>query len=288
MGGSAMSHGEDEPFLKVIVHDLNSEPSLTGLCAGYERDSWRARALADQMLESLPDFCLSWSECQSLSHGTAVKLVRAAAQRVYSTDKFRKRGEFGELLLHVILKDFAKTLPAISKIFYKDSDNDTVKGFDAVHVVATDEHLELWLGEVKFYEDINRAIRDVVDELKKHTDSQYLRREFCAIANKIDNNWPHAASLRRLIDEKVSLDEIFDATAIPILLTYDGSVTSKYTKHCEEYSKELLEEFKDIHRRFAEKRLPRDIHLHLFLMPTNTKKILIEELDKKLKAWQTI
>src|SRR5687767_7049741 len=100
-------------LLRLIVHDLTIAPALTGVCAGYERGAWRAEALTDHLIESLPDFCLSWSECQSLSHETAVRFVRAAARRVYTTDKFQKRGEFGELLLHVILKEAMKTLPAI-------------------------------------------------------------------------------------------------------------------------------------------------------------------------------
>jgi len=63
------------------------------------------------------------------------------------SDKYKKRGEIGELLLHVICREVFKTYPAITKYFYKDSANNTVKGFDAVHVVVGGDGLELWLGE---------------------------------------------------------------------------------------------------------------------------------------------
>jgi hypothetical protein len=66
-------------------------------------------------------------------------------QLAASTDKYQKRGEIGELLLHVICREVFKTYPAITKYFYKDSSNNTVKGFDAVHVVVTKTGLELWL-----------------------------------------------------------------------------------------------------------------------------------------------
>src|SRR3712207_6996007 len=60
-----------------------------------------------------------------------------------SSEKYSKRGEFGELLLHSVIRDVFHSEPAISKIFFKDSANDTVKGFDAVHVVEVEGSLEL-------------------------------------------------------------------------------------------------------------------------------------------------
>ena len=91
------------------------------------------------------------------------------------------------------------TVPTIAKYFYKDAANDTVKGFDAVHVVPAGIDLELWLGEVKFYDDLARAIRDVVKELEVHTQRDYVRAESAFIANKIDPAWPHADKLKRLL-----------------------------------------------------------------------------------------
>ena len=84
------------------------------------------------------------------------------------------------------LSDF-KPITHHSEIFYKDAPNDTVKGFDAVHVVEASDGLELWLGEVKLYKDIVSAVRDVENELKQHTTISYLRSEFAAIWRKVDH-----------------------------------------------------------------------------------------------------
>lgn len=276
------------PVLRVVVHRPDENPGFTGLCAGYELKQWRAAALADHLMESLPEFCLSYSEYAAMTGKNAVALIRQAAQRVYQTDKYSKRGEFGELLLHVALRQVFNTIPAISKIYYKDSANDTVKGFDAAHVIASEHTLELWLGEVKFYVDVGAAIRDVVTELQKHTSVKYLRNEFVAIRNKIDASWPHAARLERLLDENVSLDDIFDATCIPVLLTYDGDVTGKYKECSGEYEAELLNEFTAVFEQFKASSLPGDLRIHLFLIPLATKEALLAELHKKLLAWQTI
>jgi hypothetical protein len=275
------------PLLTVVVHDLALAPPLTGLCAGYEQGKWRLDAFADHILEALPEFCLTYSEARELNHETAVALLRQAARRVFTTKKFQRRGEFGELLLHVVLKQVMKTLPAISKLYYKDADNDTVKGFDAVHVVVADDGLELWLGEVKFYKSITRAIRDVVAELHQHTEAKYLRREFYAIKNKLDKEWPYAARLASLLHENTSLDKIFDAVCVPVLLTYDSLTTASHSSYRQDYVDALTVEMRRIHSRFTKKQLP-PIRIHLFLVPTATKKLLIAQLNHKLKTWQQI
>lgn len=275
-------------MLEAIVHQVSSARALTGACAGFETGAWRAQVMADYLMESLPDFCLTYSEYSRISHESAIALIRRAARSVYTTNKFQKRGEFGELLLHVVMKSFMNTLPAVSKIYYKDAGNDTVKGFDAVHVVPTDAGLELWLGEVKFYSDISQAIRDVSAELQAHLETKYLKGEFIAIMNKIDDGWPHADQLRRLLDEKTSLDQVFEAFCIPVLLTYDGEVTSRHNAFTDAYKAELLAEFAEISERFNSKNSGIPHRIHLFLVPLKTKQALLTLLDDKLKALQSI
>jgi hypothetical protein len=215
------------PLLQVVVEDLDLTPALTSLCAGYERGEWRAAQLAEHLFEWLPEFALSYSERQGFQDTTAVRLLKRAAQVVYASDKYQRRGEFGELLLHAVVRQHFGSEPAISKLFYKDSANDTVKGFDAVHVVPVDDgSLELWLGEVKFYEDGRAAVRDVAAELHAHTTTEFLRGEFALILNKIDEAWPFADRLKLLLDPATSLDQVFDRLRVPVLLTYDSETVA--------------------------------------------------------------
>lgn len=241
---ASFSEAHPAPFLEVRVQLLDLSPALIALCAGYESGRWRGKQLVDHMMEWLPEFALTYSERRSLGSNSAVRLIRAAARSIYATEKFKNRGEFGELLLHIAIRQVFQTLPAISKIYYKDSDNDTVKGFDAVHVVATEDSLELWIGESKFYEDISKAIADVVDELQIHTQGSYLRREFAAVVNKIDQRWPHAERLKKMLDDTTSLDVIFDATSIPVLLTYDSDAVNAHDKVTQQYVEAFVDEVK--------------------------------------------
>lgn len=276
------------PFLSVLVHRLDPLPGLSALCAGYELDEWRCNQLADHMMKWLPEFCLKWSELQDFNPGNAVELMREAALRVYQTTNYQLRGEFGELLLHIVLRQVFNTLPAISKIYYKDSGNITVKGFDAVHVVAAGADLELWLGEAKFYNEIGGAITAVADELQKHTARDYLRNEFVAIKNKIDDSWPYADRLKALLHGDTSLDVVFSAACIPVLLTYDSKTVARHKADSTEYRQEIEAEILKHYASFTTKKPELKVKVHLFLVPLNTKKKLNDELDRKLRQWQQI
>jgi hypothetical protein len=276
------------PFLKVRVHDIGLTPSVTGLCVGYERDDWRASQFARHILEWLPEFALKHAELSDINSGNAVPLIRDAAKRIYESQKFKNRGEFGELFLHAAIREIFDSQPAISKIYYKSARNETVKGFDAVHVVGTSDALELWLGEAKFYTDIKAAVRDVVKELALHTESNYLRDEFLLIRGKIDPAWPHAKALEDLLAENKSLDEVFSRACIVVLLTYDSECLSKHTKCDSAYEAAFEAEIREHHALFSGKILPKDVTIHLILLPLYTKQRLLVELNSKLKAWQTI
>jgi hypothetical protein len=274
-----------DPFLTVRVHDLTNAPGLTGLCAGYESGKWRCDQLAEHLLEWIPEFALTNKEREDLADHNAVALVSKAAQTVYTSDKYQKRGEVGELLLHVAMCQVFQTIPAIAKYYFKDSANDTVKGFDAVHVVATGTTLELWLGEVKFYYKIASAITDVVKELLVHTEKDYLRAEFAAITNKIDDTWPHANRLRKLLHRNTSLDEVFDCMCIPVFLTYDSPTIASNTSDTLAFQRAFAVEVRTHYKTFSDKLPSVRCKVHLFLLPLAQKSRLVTAFDKGLKKW---
>jgi hypothetical protein len=255
---------------------------------GYERGEWRTEQLAAHVMDWITEFALTPSECATLGHHNARKLMRSAAKRVYDSEKYRSRGEFGEVLLHAAIRQVFDSLPAVSKIYYKSTNNETVKGFDAVHVVGPPEDLELWLGEVKFYSDISRAISDVIAELQKDLETDYLRDEFALIVNKIDPKWPHAEILRKLLQPEVSLDDVFQRVCIPVLLTYDSPCVSGH-KACDlSYVRAFEQEITKHYSTFTQRDFPKETRVHLFLLPLYQKDALVKVLDEKLKLWQQL
>lgn len=275
-------------FLKLIVHsETPPECGITGLCGGYELKEWRYNQFADWLFdEHLLDFALKYSEFKMVDGKSAPKKLREAAKIIFQTDNI-KRGEFGELLLHGILKEAYDTIPAISKIYFKDGPNETVKGFDAVHVIADEDGLELWLGEVKFYNTFYNAVYDVVPEIEAHFDKAYLRNEFAAITNKIDKSFPHYDKLVKLLDPNTSLDDVFKAICVPVLLTYDSPLVAKHREFNDAYVNEILPEIEANHKAFLAK-VKCPVKIHLFLCPLEDKAKLSQTLLDKLAAWQKI
>ena len=282
-----------EPFLELKIHNLDSTPPISALCAGYECGEWRSSQLAEHAMEWLPEFCLTANELKSITSSNALKMIRKAAQSVYQTDKYKNRGEFGELFLHIILRQIYGSIPAISKIYFKDAVNNTVKGFDAVHIINikdTKDTFELWLGEVKFYNNARQAIYDVIGEIQEHTKQDYLKNEKMLLLNKIDIDpkSPFYPILSKLLAPNTSLDELFDCACIPILITYDSKTLKKHTKTTKEFNLELEHEvmkvFDDFKNKISNLTIP--IKLHVFLLPLQEKSVLIKKLDEELKRLQ--
>lgn len=286
--------GSAPKLLRIAVHEPDWIPELMALCAGYERTEWRAEALADQVFEWLPSFALPWTEQQrAIGDGSAVRLLRKAAEIVYQTPKYQQRGEFGELILHGILQQEFGTQAAITKFWFKDAANDTVKGFDVIHVTDSlgEAALHLWLGEAKFYSDLDSAVGAALGELEDHLTHDYLRTEFMLLSNKIDPHAPFARRLAELLDDNTSLDQVFSRLHVPVLLTFDSTSLERHSDHTDEYFDELRSEIESAWRRFAdrvEEVAPADVVVHLILVPLFTKQILLDLLDEKLRSWQNI
>jgi hypothetical protein len=284
-----------DDFLNVIFHENTAVGDEVGVCAGFERGQWRVNDFADHVMEWLPEFSLSHTELGKISYHNALRFIKKAAKMVYETDKYGNRGEFGELFLHIAIRQVYETIPAVSKIFYKTAVNETVKGFDAVHVIAADDGLELWIGETKFYTDIDRAIYDVTLEIVDHLETDYLRNEFLLIQNKVDVAWPHADLLNKLLDKNTSLDKVFKRACIPVLLTYESLPSGVAKESQAEYEARVLKEFskacEKMRQGLSNKYLKKfgealPVRLHVILFPLQSKAKLISALDGKLKALQ--
>jgi hypothetical protein len=277
-------------FLDVRVHHPDPPPAVRGLCAGYERGAWRSEDFAGYLFEYLPDFALRHGELGPQGHDQWVPRLVETAKTIYTTGKFERRGEFGELMLHAVIREIWEAEPAVSKIYYKDGPNQTVKGFDAVHaVLAPDKKLELLLGEVKFYRSISKAMTDVAKELRDHFDnSEWLRSEFIAVTRKVDASWPHADELRELLHRRNTLDDIVSRIRVPVLLSYDSQCVDQHTACDDDYCSEFSTEIADIRERFAKKHLPKDVTIDLVLVPMKSKAELLKALETRLRAWRTL
>lgn len=283
--------GTEMPVLQVRVSLVPNSVAVDALCAGYETGLWRGEALVEDIFDRhLLTFALSYAEAKRITSATAIQSVRDAAVSVYSTDKYQRRGEFGELLLHAALVDFYGAEPAVSKIYYEDSSNEVVKGFDSVHVVAeTNETLKIWLGEAKFYEDLDGAMASALDDIQKHLATDFLRKEFVFITRKVDDEWPLAQAFKEMIVRARSLDEISSAIVMPIFLTYDSDTVAQHDVVTAEYVANLTEEVAAALSSFESRlKKPLEVEIRLILVPLKSKANLVTLMHNKLRALQGI
>lgn len=284
-----------DSILELVITEPDDSVALLGVCAGYEDGEWRSAQLSRDLIGWALDWILSPSELQGLGQANAVNMLEKALSRIYKSSDYKKRGEIGELLLHIILRRFMLSQRIISRLYFKDASNDTVKGFDAVHIVEnTDEGLELqlWLGESKFYTESTSAMYEVLNELKIHLKTDYLRSEFAAISDKIPAGWKYESQIKKLLSRTESLDSVFKRVVVPIFITYDSEVTGGHTAWTDEYIEEikgeLTTEWNSFRERLGRANLPRTIRVHLILLPMATKRDLMDRFDERLKAWQVV
>jgi hypothetical protein len=277
-----------KPFLDVRIQRAEAEAELLGLCAGYETGAWRAEGFAKALLRNLPQFALPIEQWKDFNTATGVEQLAHAARAIYTTDKYQNRGEVGELMLFSIMREHYSSEPIISKFYFKSSSNDTVKGFDAVHVVSAGAEPELWLGEVKFYSNLAAAMRDVIKELKEHIENDFLRHEFMWIDHKMGDGTAHTTKIRKLLDDSTSLDEVFKVLHIPILLTYKSKTVSKHAAVDDVYLQAISKELSDNFDTFRARGLPNNVRIHLILVPLSGKARLLKAFDDRLKALQAL
>lgn len=280
-----------KPLLVCRYLDGDVDPKLSVYCVGYEQKRWRAEELVrDFFRRHLNSFALSYSEWKKVDGDSAAKALSKSAKMVYTTDNYKRRGEFGELFLHGILRDFYKAEPAVSKIYFLDSPNETAKGFDAVHVVVTnDGSLDLWLGEAKLYENMKAAVKEIVASLKAHISNNFLRQEFLAVSNKFDESWPHYAKLMDLLDDNTSLDVIVDRLVMPVLLTYQSKTIAEHQAVSDAYVAALTEEAKEAWKYFKDE-LDVDfpVAIYFLVLPLEKTANVRQLADATLKTYQTL
>ncbi|KHO19501.1 hypothetical protein QQ25_18630 [Mycolicibacterium setense] len=279
----------------MVIEEPHESVALLGVCAGFEDGAWRSSQLSYDLVQWALDWILTPSELQGLGRANAVDMLGKALSRIYSTTDYENRGEIGELLLHIILRRFMLSEKLISRLYFKDAANDTVKGFDAVHIVEnSDDELEfqLWLGESKFYVDSSDAMYAVMSGLKEHLEADYLRSEFAAIVDKIPQDWKHEQAVKKLLNRTISLDSVFKRVVIPVFITFDSEVTQSHNAWTAEYidavRQELSLKWESFLGRMGRIELPRTIRVHLILLPMATKRDLLARFDERLKAWQAV
>lgn len=271
-----------DPFLEIRIDHLDLPLPLRGLCAGYEGGQWRSSQLADHLFNWLPYAALNQEHQLSFGPSNFVELIKLAAAHIYHTKKTASRGEIGELLFHLICILHYGTVPVICKLLLKTSSNDTVKGFDGIHLVPMQNGFELWLGEAKFYLDGKDAIREAVASIKEHIAPAFLKTEKAMVIGHVGEDIPHREDVIKLFKSQTSSDKLIEKSVFPFLIAYESKTVAGFDRLCQDYVDKLTEELEELRTYFSDKASEIKLRFRLIFVPMNKKKDVIDSFDQKL------
>ena len=270
----------------------------TGILKTYDRRKLIEAAKSIYKIDSFNDVKWTYLDKDSVIDDTDLK----------AEDKIKKRGEFGELILHVLLRDYFNSVPLVSKIYFKDTDGFTVHGFDSVHIGPdlTDHKVpSLYLGESKIYYRKDgtagkSGIADLLEDIKTHFKCDFLKREFALLAKKKYSFLPIEEypdentktqyetflsqkqywfdTFHKVSQGRYKLEDILKSVTIPIICTYQSQIFEKcaHDMHPDSEFNKLIGEIK------TGEPVVTNLNVILILFPIPSKKELIKVLHQKL------
>lgn len=266
------------------------------------------------IINTIPEYVFANYEDPNIPQTDAVERIREAAKSIYKIKDYElmkryyldndksveneikkigdsRRGEFGELILHLLLRDFKNTIPLISKVYFKDAVGVPAHGFDAVHVTPNDGML--WLGESKFYDDSKKGIRELIRDVENHFKREYLEEQFVIIKKNLENN--SIPQREEWINKLVNCNKMSDKLKIiniSLLCTYSHDIYEKFSDlnandAIQYHEKDIrgLKMYFDSHYNHS---LKNSLNIVLLLFPIRDKKELIIKLHERLWHMQGI
>lgn len=273
-------------FLVNLSTKSYAELSSSIYCAGFEMGKWRCSQLAFHLAEWLPDYALLEEELR-VNHANMLLKLNQAAVRVYTSPKYEKRGEAGEIALHAICRDYFETIPISPRVFYKSASNDVIKAFDMVHARLPDgEPLELWLGESKLWEKGESAIADAISSVRKHIDAGFLANEKIILGPQIPKDTPRYEEIVKLFHKSTSLDMFLKSAVFVVGILCDSESIREAQEHDAKYISGIETELDKLATSLNKSGLPATLRMLLIYVPIASKESLVAAFDSRLKGLQ--
>lgn len=274
-----------ERFLtRLYANKANPHPEL--FCAGFELGAWRCQQFAFHLAEWLPDYALPEEELK-VDHGNILTKLNQAAIRVYTSDKYKARGEAGEIALHAICRDYFGTIPISPRVFYKSATNDVIKAFDMVHVrFGKENKISIWLGESKIYKDGGRAVADAIKSIRQHIEAGFLSNQKMLLGPQIPKSTPRYNEIMNLFKKQESLDTLLAQAVFVVGIICESGAISTAKAHDAPYVAAATAELQVMEAKLKASGLHANLKLGLFYIPVPNKKLFVDAFDKRLKGLQ--
>lgn len=298
---------------RIQEEDLNS--FLLDLDIGEDgQPYYPLNEFANSIMNAIPEYVFAQYENPDIPQNDAVEKIRQAAKSIYRINDFEimrkwylandetaqkdiekmsaySRGEFGEILLHLLLREFKGTIPLVSKVYFKDSAGVPAHGFDAVHISPNEKIL--WLGESKLYTAATDGLGALVKDLSEHFTRDFLDEQFIIIKKNLENNSiPQRNEWIKNLSECSKLRDKIKMINIPMLCTYSDDIYRQFSNlenqeaitYHETHVRNLKKYFDDHNNN----PLKDNLNIILFLFPVRDKIELVKLLHERLWHMQSL
>ena len=279
-----------------------SNKSILSIVNDFEDNNWRYKKFNQFIWNNISQDALTKEERDSLIESPDSILEKAASRlRIIQNkngDDEKTGGEIAEILLYGIMHSYYKALPIVPKIFYKQNKNDFAKGSDSVHIVVEDDdNFSLWLGEAKFYKNIENSDLDkIVSSVHDTLSTDKIKKENSIITglsefDKYDINETVKNKIKDLLNEDTSIDKIKPILHVPIILLHECGITASSNEMSEDYKEQIIAKHKERAESYFAKQIKKckdvakysEIKFHMILFPIPSKETVVDKFIKRAK-----
>lgn len=244
----------------------------------YTSKIYRQKDLVGLIRDSVPYFALTEEEINDLEE---IEKSRTAWSRISKARK-DKKGDYGELLLFLIMIVYYEAPKFVTKVRLRSSTGMQINGYDCAHFTIEGNEPILWLGESKFHQSFSSALTDSIDSLNDHCKILYTADEISILKPNIEVN-------KDLEDDFLKLKSVFSGKSIdkikfriPVLLTYDSNVIKSNEDINDKFKKdldnELIKKYKSIEEREIITDL-KNVEFVFFIFPLDTVSSIKTDLE---------
>lgn len=147
----------------------------------YENGRYRQTELVGLIRDVVPFFAFTEAEINSIDRS---EWNRRSFTRISDANR-KSKGDYGELLLFLILSIFYNVPKFVTKARLRSTTREQIKGFDCAHFSIDQGKVTLWLGEAKFHQNFSGAVSKALSSLKEHLeDSSRIKSELKLLGGK--------------------------------------------------------------------------------------------------------
>lgn len=271
----------------------------------FEDSKWRYTRFQNFIWDNIVETALSSVERKSLAHQSH-SLLTAAAKSLRLTDTEKKDlgkgSELAEIVLYGIMKHHFQALPVVPKIFYKQNSQDNAKGADSVHIVISGNDFSIWLGEAKFYNDIEDArLGAIVESVGNALQTDKLKKENSIITNVRDldaliGDANLRSRIKAALQPQNSIDSLKPRLHIPILLLHECAITRGCTRLTEAYKSSIVDFHMKKAKSYYKKQVIKlgstitqysDINFHMILFPVPHKDEIVRKFLENVAHYKS-